>query len=542
MPPVAAAAPAAGLGIAALIVGGLIVVSLFGVGVFAMAGGFDMLQTSLGLRTPIEDAARFMPEDPKGFVFIGVQEVTDVMGELDLLDEVQLGEKEDKIMDILGKVDWVAGSGSSIDTSSAVVVLKVTAKPEELIKDVEDLAETDKIGWKSEDYKGVKINRPYDKESSDEEPADGGYYFVGSLIGGNYVVIGTVDSLEDSIDALKEGDNAIEWVKEKTGLLEQKNGAIFLAGESDQVDVVASVSFTEGTVASAEIVMDGEAATSITDSLEGMKSGGSMPFDFDFEISKKEGRVRVVVSELDLKDVKSYAQDAFGSMSALSLFGGGFATRSPMPYPGMYSTPTPYPSWYATPTPTQVAGGATTISSCPYTISSPGTYTVKSGGITSASGTCITLTTGSSGAVLDCGYNPISSSAYEGFGVYINSGTGITVRNCFIHGFARGIGVQADFGSVGSETFTGNIISDNPHFGIIINDAAGNVVSGNTVSGASGDGYGGAIHCGGGCRATFTDNTVCSNTAYDSIHCDVMQPGSGNTCESTSCDFSCDSC
>ncbi len=168
----------------------------------------------------------------------------------------------------------------------------------------------------------------------------------------------------------------------------------------------------------------------------------------------------------------------------------------------------------------------------------------------SATKTC-TLTTDltetiqidSDGITLDGNGHTLTGSN-TGNGVYLNSTTGVTVRNMNITGFARGIEIWRSNGNtIAGSTFSGN------YYGINIRSSDGNTVAGNDASGNRYDGitlYGSdansltgnsasnrrryGIYLSGSSNNTITGNTASNNdSSYNNEYGIVLDNSFGNT-------------
>jgi parallel beta-helix repeat protein len=132
----------------------------------------------------------------------------------------------------------------------------------------------------------------------------------------------------------------------------------------------------------------------------------------------------------------------------------------------------------ATPEPTPVV-----ISSCPYTISSPGMYVLDSD--FGSSGTCITVTTGGSQATLDCqGHTITGPTSGTNYGIYLNYAGRVTVRNCKLTRFSTNVYVNRG----GWNNFTGNDFYGATSTGIYLVESSNNQFSGCNSSSNSGTG------------------------------------------------------
>ena len=79
------------------------------------------------------------------------------------------------------------------------------------------------------------------------------------------------------------------------------------------------------------------------------------------------------------------------------------------------------------------------------------------------------------GITLDClGYSITGTG--NGYGIYLNSKNGVTIKNCNIAHFAHGISLQSSYGN----TFINNTVSDNRGAGIYLYYSDGNVFISNT--------------------------------------------------------------
>ena len=109
-------------------------------------------------------------------------------------------------------------------------------------------------------------------------------------------------------------------------------------------------------------------------------------------------------------------------------------------------SPTPYNEGYAT----------ETISSCPYTINETGSYSLSES--VDASGDCITIEPSAEGSVLNCnGHSITGSSASSSTGILLNSVSGVTVKNCQVSNFGKGVWLKhADSNQVSDNTISAN--------------------------------------------------------------------------------------
>ena len=150
--------------------------------------------------------------------------------------------------------------------------------------------------------------------------------------------------------------------------------------------------------------------------------------------------------------------------------------------------------------------GATTITSCPYTISVPGLYAL--GNSVSSAGTCIFVQ--SSDVVLNCaGFtidagNSLSGSA----GINVSSASGahqnnVTIGNCTI--------------TIGAAGVTSTV-------GVLVDDTGNLSFASSTITGTDGDGLTTGVRLGNSSNANITSNTI--TTGAQSVH---VTPVSGGT-------------
>ncbi len=120
---------------------------------------------------------------------------------------------------------------------------------------------------------------------------------------------------------------------------------------------------------------------------------------------------------------------------------------------------------------------------------------------------------------LDCaGFRVIGPSSDPSIqdGIVVAYRSGITIRNCIVQGFNRGIVLDSSSGT----SVLDNRLVGNADWGIFLYDADGNVVRGNEATGNQGSGYGGS---------DFDWNTFAYNTATASGgHGFDMTPSSYN--------------
>jgi len=175
----------------------------------------------------------------------------------------------------------------------------------------------------------------------------------------------------------------------------------------------------------------------------------------------------------------------------------------------------------ATPTPTP-----SPITGCG-TINSPGYYVLQNN--LSASGTCITITSGGSNSTLDCNGKTITGSG-SGYGIYLTSATGVTIKNCVVKNFGddaiqlydssnniitnnnvtlSGSGIRITHFS-NNNTITGNNATNNTgYYGILIEYYSNNnVVAGNNASSNNWDGIRLYLYA---CNNNIANNIVVSN-------------------------------
>ncbi len=113
------------------------------------------------------------------------------------------------------------------------------------------------------------------------------------------------------------------------------------------------------------------------------------------------------------------------------------------------------------------------------TITSPGSYYL-SNSLTSSS-TCILVRSGANGSTLDCRGHSIrgpGSTSYEAYGIRLSGASGVTVENCNVTNFGKGI--RLDSGAAGN-LITGNNASSDTS-GIELMWSNGNTISGNSVT------------------------------------------------------------
>ena len=141
----------------------------------------------------------------------------------------------------------------------------------------------------------------------------------------------------------------------------------------------------------------------------------------------------------------------------------------------------------------------TKITSCPYTISTQGSYYLDSNLATT--GDCIKITNGGSDSTLDCkGYN-ITGTNFNGLGINLTNTYGVTVKNCVLSYFAKGIQLKSSNNNAitgndvttnqqlgiyvqysNENNLTSNIASADGQAGILLDSANGNILTGNTAS------------------------------------------------------------
>ncbi len=166
------------------------------------------------------------------------------------------------------------------------------------------------------------------------------------------------------------------------------------------------------------------------------------------------------------------------------------------------------------------------ISTCPCTIGVPESYTLDSDiNYTNPSGgTCITVSAGASGATINCQDHNITGSG-SGFGISLYSVNGISVENCKVSNFSKGIYLSYANGN----TLTNNIASSNHDTGIMIEGSNNNTFTGNT---ANQNTYEGMYLQYGSTNNNFTGNTAIGNSDYDFI-CNSLNSNNdlgGNVC------------
>lgn len=115
----------------------------------------------------------------------------------------------------------------------------------------------------------------------------------------------------------------------------------------------------------------------------------------------------------------------------------------------------------------------------------------------------------SEGTVLDCAGHTISGSG-NSYGIETNGDSYMTIKNCVITGFERGISIlNADNNTLANNTVSGN------DYGILIqrskvNNLTGNTIEDNTIYGL----YMDNVSAG----SILNDNNLCSNSNYDLYH------------------------
>jgi len=144
------------------------------------------------------------------------------------------------------------------------------------------------------------------------------------------------------------------------------------------------------------------------------------------------------------------------------------------------------------------------VIACPYTISSPGTYNLTQN--ISSSGTCITIN--ASDVTLDCNGYAMTGDSW-GSGIYSESVTNITVRNCSIGNFSNGIYLQ----NASFSTIANNTVYNNSMRGIALYLSSNNSIENNTAHSNTPLGLG-------PCMASISlrnssENNIASNSVYN---------------------------
>ncbi len=139
------------------------------------------------------------------------------------------------------------------------------------------------------------------------------------------------------------------------------------------------------------------------------------------------------------------------------------------------------------------------ITECPYTITESGNYALANN-LPTYSGTCIIIN--ADDATLNCQNRTITGSGYSGFGIHLNSVENVTVKNCGVSIFSKGILVQDGL----NNTLSSNNTSQN-YDGIVIFESNNNTLNNNT-SNESGVGSGIQIYKG-------NNNTLSNNTSNE---------------------------
>ena len=172
------------------------------------------------------------------------------------------------------------------------------------------------------------------------------------------------------------------------------------------------------------------------------------------------------------------------------------------------ATPTPTPSPITEPT----------------TISSPGYYVLQND--LNSNDTCITITSGGSNSTLDCNGRTITGSG-SGYGIYLNSTTGVTIKNCIVRNFSFGIYLD----SSSNNTLTSNTANSNTQHGILIEFSSNNnTLTSNT---ASSNTYGIELYSSSN-NNTITSNNASSNTYGIFLHSSLYNIVISNTANSNS--------
>ncbi len=192
------------------------------------------------------------------------------------------------------------------------------------------------------------------------------------------------------------------------------------------------------------------------------------------------------------------------------------------------------------PLPPCASGGV--ISSCGCFISAMGDYSLD-GDLLSSGGNCIGFGQGASGSTLDCHGHSITNPLGSFSGIYLYATTGMTVRNCNVHGFCSGLMIRSSNGSDISD----NTFSSSGCYGIqLFSSSTNNNLTGNTVDVNSNQGIYTDSSSG---NNNLMDNTVCwnpTNYACDSRQNDlgsnICTPYGGSVCSgSIACNPTCPS-
>ena len=174
------------------------------------------------------------------------------------------------------------------------------------------------------------------------------------------------------------------------------------------------------------------------------------------------------------------------------------------------------------------------ITSCPFTISTPDTYTLNSD--IRSSDTCITFAV--SGATLDCKDKTIhGAGTYTSSGIVINPGiTEVTIKNCVIKDFYNGIWFSQ---AANKNTITNNKLLDNFQIGISMSKANENIIKDNTlINNGNYAGFGFEIRNSGSNQ--FINNIITgSETGFDVVFGSENNTFEGNKISSSKTDFYC---
>jgi len=186
----------------------------------------------------------------------------------------------------------------------------------------------------------------------------------------------------------------------------------------------------------------------------------------------------------------------------------------------------------ATPTPAATPPACApywVVQSCPCTLDVSGSYTINTSGLSSPSGTCITITANGSNSTLNCRGKTITGGG-SGYGIYLTSATGVTIKNCVVKNFGddaiqlynssnniitnnnvtlSGSGIRITHSS-NNNTITGNNATNNTgYYGILIEYSSNNnVVTGNNASSNNWDGI---RLWDSACNNSIANNIVVSN-------------------------------
>jgi len=148
------------------------------------------------------------------------------------------------------------------------------------------------------------------------------------------------------------------------------------------------------------------------------------------------------------------------------------------------------------------------------TITESGEYIV--GQSISAVGDCITIA--ANDVSLDCQYKTITGTGASGIGIYSSGYSGITVENCRVTGFNRGIHLN----EVSSSILRNNTANSNEGEGIYVKSSTGITILGNEANynGSTGihfnDSWGGMV---------FSENRACDNEGRYDLRCDTPHNG-----------------